>query len=165
MRSLIVVLVSGVLGVPGAPTAPREAAVTVDFASRAGALAIDRMALGQGGLSDDPMWENRIAEVRALRPRLIRLFVQEYFDLLPAAARYHFETLDRSVDTIKQTGAEPLMCICFKPRVLFPTIDQDIVAPNDDQEWERLITSLVRHYKDLGAGIRYWEIANEPDIG
>ena len=30
------------------------------------------------------MWEDRLTEIRALRPRLIRLFIQEYFDLLPA---------------------------------------------------------------------------------
>jgi len=39
---------------------------------------------GQGGLSKEPMWEDRLTEIRALRPRLIRLFIQEYFDLLPA---------------------------------------------------------------------------------
>ena len=30
----------------------------------------------------------RIAEIRAIRPRLIRLFIQEYFDLLPERGRY-----------------------------------------------------------------------------
>ena len=24
---------------------------------------------------------------------------------------------------------------------------------------------MVRHYKERGSGIRYWEVANEPDIG
>ena len=111
------------------------------------------------------MWDDRVAEIRALRPRLIRLFIQEYFRLLPERGRYHFETLDRSVDTILKAGAKPLMCICFKPSVLFPAIDHDIVAPNDDEEWERLVSSLVKHYRDRDAGIRYWEVANEPDIG
>ena len=124
-----------------------------------------RMALGQGGLSEEPMWENRAAEIRALRPKLVRLFIQEYFDLLPARGKYHFETLDRSVDLILKTGAKPLMNIDFKPRVLYPKIDQDIVEPNDWGEWERLIAALVKHYKDRGAGIQYWEISNEPDMG
>jgi hypothetical protein len=152
-------------GAPVAPAQTREATVKVSFGERLGPMEVDRMALGQGGLSDEPMWDGRIAEVRALRPRIIRLFIQEYFRLLPERGRDHFDTLDRSVDAILKTGARPLMCICFKPRVLFPTIDHDIVAPNDDDEWERLIYSLVRHYKDRNAGIRYWEIANEPDIG
>jgi hypothetical protein len=69
------------------------------------------------------------------------------------------------VDTILQTGAKPLMCLCFKPRVLFPEVNQDIVEPNDYAAWEELIVNLVRHYRQRSAGIRYWEIANEPDIG
>jgi hypothetical protein len=111
------------------------------------------------------MWNSRIAEIRAPRPRLIRLFVQEYFQFLPARGHDRFETLDHSVETILETGAKPLMCRCMKPRLLFPTVNQDVVEPNDYGEWERLIASLVAHYKDRGAEIRYWEVANEPDIG
>jgi hypothetical protein len=143
----------------------RTVSVKATLAERLGPLAIDRMALGQGGLAEEPMWGNRIAEVRALRPGMIRLFIQEYFDLLPERGRYQFATLDRSVETIRKAGAEPLMCICFKPRVLFPKIDHAVVEPNDYDEWERLIHALVKHYRDTGAGIRYWEVANEPDIG
>ena len=152
--------------------------IVVSLNERLGPMKMDQFALGQGGLSEDPMWDGRIAEIRALRPKVIRLFIQEYFDLLPARDRYHFTTLDRSVDTILQAGAEPLMCICFKPRVLFPVVNQDIVEPNDYEQWEKLIFNLVRHYKERSAGmgpqsqrvaigspIRYWEISNEPDIG
>src|SRR4051812_30807143 len=143
----------------------QPAQVMVEFTNRLGPLQMDHMALGQGGLSDDPMFSGRVREIRALNPSLIRLFIQEYFDLLPEAGRYHFEILDRCVDTITGTGAKPLMCICFKPRVLFPSIDQDIVEPNDYGQWEQLIFELVRHYRERGAGIRYWEVGNEPDIG
>jgi xylan 1,4-beta-xylosidase len=139
--------------------------VKVFFNERQGPLEIDRFALGQGGLSEEPMWDDRVAEIRALRPRIIRLFIQEYFDLLPERNRYHFDTLDRSVDTIIKTGAKPLMCICFKPKLLFPVVNQDIVEPNDYEKWEELIFNLVSHYKNRRAGIRYWEVANEPDIG
>src|SRR5437870_1008808 len=90
--------------------------VTVNFTNRLGSMHIDHMALGQGGLSDQPMFADRVAELRALNPRLIRLFIQEFFNLLPEPGRYHFDALDRSVDTILPTGAKPLMCICFKPR-------------------------------------------------
>jgi len=151
--------------VPRAPAQPQAAQVTVSFTHRLGPLEIHNMALGQGGLSEEPMWDNRIAEIRALKPALIRLFIQEYFDLLPERGRYHFDTLDRSVATILAAGAKPLMCICFKPRVLFPEINHDIVEPNDYVEWEKLVFNLVRHYRQRGAGTRYWEIANEPDIG
>lgn len=139
--------------------------VTVNFTNRLGPMNIDHMALGQGGLSDQPMFDDRVAELRALNPRLIRLFIQEFFNLLPEPGRYHFDTLDRSVDTILATGAKPLMCICFKPRVLFPKLDHDIVEPNDYERWEKLIYELVRHYRERGSQISYWEVANEPDIG
>ena len=141
------------------------APVNVNFGKPLGPLGINQMALGQGGLSEEPMWEDRIAEIRALRPALIRLFVQEYFNLLPEKGRYHFDTLDRSVDTILKTGAQPLMCLCLKPRVLFPKIDQDVVEPNDYGQWQELISQLVRHYRQRGNRIAFWEIANEPDIG
>jgi xylan 1,4-beta-xylosidase len=147
-------------------SAPAQTAqVQVVFSERLAALELDRMALGQGGLSEEPMWADRVTEIRALRPRLIRLFIQEYFELLPAPGRFHFETLDRSVETILKTGAKPLMCLCLKPRVLFPTINQDIVEPNDYEAWDALIFEVVKHYKERNSGIHYWEVANEPDIG
>ena len=39
------------------------------------------------------------------------------------------------------------------------------MEPNDYGEWENLISAMVDHYKERGSGIRYWEVANEPDIG
>jgi hypothetical protein len=139
--------------------------ITVDLAENSGPLEIDRMALGQGGLSEEPMWDARVNQVRMLHPRLIRLFIQEYFDLMPAPGRYHWDTLDASVDLIRRTGATPLMNIDFKPRALYPAIDEKIVDPTSYAQWEELIYRMVRHYKERGSGIRYWEIANEPDIG
>jgi hypothetical protein len=160
----ILTLALAALGAFGA-LAQTNAQVQVLMTERLGPLKMNQMALGQGGLSDQPMWESRVAEVRALKPAVIRLFIQEYFNLLPERGRYHFDTLDRSVDTILSTGATPLMCICFKPRALFPQINQDVVEPEDYAAWEDLIFNLVRHYQERGAGIRYWEVGNEPDIG
>jgi xylan 1,4-beta-xylosidase len=155
--SLLLSLVANVLA--------QNAQVTVSFATNLGPLQINQMALGQGGLSSQPMWGDRIPEIRALNPAIVRIFIQEYFDLLPERGRYHFETLDHSIDTIVATGAQPLMCICFKPKILFPEVNQDIVEPNDYTAWEELIFQLVAHYKQRNPGIRYWEVANEPDIG
>ncbi|HZT31875.1 MAG TPA: hypothetical protein VFA33_18445 [Bryobacteraceae bacterium] len=143
----------------------RSVQVKVRLDQSLGPMEMDRFALGQGGLSEEPIFASRIPEVRALRPRVIRLFLQEYFNLLPAPGRYHWTTLDAAVETILKTGAKPLMCIAFKPPVLFPKIDQDVVEPTSYEAWEQLIYNLVKHYQERGAGIRYWEVANEPDIG
>lgn len=149
----------------GTSLCAQTANVQASFSESIGPMEMDHMSLGQGGLSDEPMWADRIPEIRALHPKLIRLFVQEYFDLLPERGRFHFDTLDRSIDTILATGAKPLMCLCFKPRVLFPKVDQDIVEPTDYVAWQNLIEALVKHCSDRKVGIQYWEIANEPDIG
>src|SRR6266516_5053736 len=87
-------------GAASASAQPQAAQLRVSFTNRLGPLEIHKMALGQGGLSEEPMWDNRITEIRALKPAIIRLFVQEFFNLLPERGRYHFATLDRCVDTI-----------------------------------------------------------------
>jgi xylan 1,4-beta-xylosidase len=133
--------------------------------SASGPLTSVKWRWGRGGLSSKPMWDNRVPEIRALHPRVIRLFIQEYFNLLPKRGKYNFDSLDQSIDTILATGAEPLMCICFKPRLLFPEVNHDVVEPRDYKAWEKLITALVKHYKKRGNNIRYWEVGNEPDIG
>jgi hypothetical protein len=141
------------------------ATLTLDFAKGAGPMEMNHISLGQGGLSPDPIWRSRVSEVRALHPRLIRLFVQEYFDLLPAPGRYHFDTLDQSVDDIVQAGATPLMTIAIKPKVLYPKVDQDVIDPNDYGKWEQLIFAMEDHYKKKGLTGFYWEVGNEGDIG
>jgi hypothetical protein len=42
---------------------------TVNFNDNLGPMKIDRFSLGQGGLSPEPMFANRTAEILALRPR------------------------------------------------------------------------------------------------
>jgi hypothetical protein len=143
----------------------KSATVSLSLEEEAGPMDMGRMALGQGGLSEDRIWDSRLVEIKALKPKLIRLFIQEYFNLLPAEGKYHFDTLDQSVELILQTGAKPLMNIDFKPALLYPKVDQDIVEPTDWSAWEDLISELVAHYAKQNAGIQYWEIANEPDIG
>lgn len=162
-RFLTFVLAAGMIS--GAAAQTRSATLTLDFAKEVGPMEMDHISLGQGGLSPDPIWHNRIAEVRALHPRLIRLFVQEYFDLLPEEGRYHFDTLDQSVDDIIQARALPLMDITIKPKVLFPNVDQDVVDPNDYGKWEQLISHMVSHYKEKGLTGLYWEVGNEGDGG
>ncbi|MEO7142168.1 MAG: hypothetical protein ABI165_01555 [Bryobacteraceae bacterium] len=137
----------------------------VNLAEKQGPLEIDHMALGQGGLSEEPMWAERATEVRMLHPRLVRLFIQEYVAPMPTPGHYHWDTLDTSVDLIRKTGATPLMNIDFKPKALYPTIDEKIVDPVSYEQWEALISAMVTHYRERGSGILYWEIANEPDIG
>ena len=161
LRVTLLILLAGA----GLQAQQRSASVQIGFTQKAGSLDPGRISLGQGGLSEEPIWDSRVVEIRALHPKLIRLFIQEYFDLMPESGKYNFDVLDRSVDLILKTGAKPIMNIDFKPHALYPKVDQDIVEPVSWKGWEDLIFALVRHYQDRGAGIQYWEVANEPDIG
>jgi xylan 1,4-beta-xylosidase len=164
-QAALPVAISVILSVAPALTQARRATITIDTRKPLGPMDIGRFSLGQGGLSDDPIFLDRVAEIRSLNPRIIRLFLQEYFDVYPAKGTYNWKTLDQSVDMILATGARPLMCIAIKPKLLFPQLNQDIVEPTDYAEWEELIYQMVKHYKERQSGIVYWEVANEPDIG
>lgn len=135
----------------------------VDLKATSGPMRIDRFGLGQAGLTSEPMWDDRIPEIRMLRPRVIRLFIGEYFDVLPEPGHYHWAALDRAVDTILRAGATPLLCITIKPKVLFPAIDQDLVEPTSWEAWETLIHDMVLHYRERNGAGWYWEIGNEPN--
>lgn len=139
--------------------------IAVDTSKTLGPINLTRYALGQGGLSDDTMIVDRIQQIAQLHPETIRLFVQSYFDLYPAHHQYHWATLDKAIEAILATGAKPIMNICFKPRVLYPKIDDRIVDPTSWREWEELIYQLVKHCNDEKFGIEYWEVGNEGDIG
>jgi len=166
----LVVTLCCTLGFAGGLIAPfaRGASVEleVDTTRTLGEIDLTRFALGQGGLSDNPMIAPHIDQIAQLQPQTIRLFVQEYFDLNPMPGRYHWETLDKSIEAILATGSKPLLSLCFKPRVLYPKIDQDTVHPSDYKGWETLIFELVTHCNQRrNFGVEYWEVGNEPDIG
>lgn len=149
------------------PKPESEAVVlTVDTGGAVGDIDLARYSLGQGGLTDRPMIEPHTEQLAQLRPQTIRLFVQDYFNLYPDHGRYHWESLDKSLACIAATGARPELSLCFKPRILFPVVDQDAVQPTSYEEWEELVFQLVRHVNTVrGYGAQYWEVGNEPDLG
>ncbi len=128
-----------------------------------GAMNIDRLAsLAQGGLSAEPIWTNRVPEIRAIHPKLIRFFAQAYFDVLPAKDTYNWKEMDAWVDMIRKTGAEPLMDIMLKPRLLFPKIDPAVMEPSSWKQWDGLIYNMALHYKNR---VHYWEVGDECELG
>jgi hypothetical protein len=142
---------------------PSSTTVTVNLNNRLGPMEISRFSVGQGGFSSEPMFAEDTAQIRALRPQVLRLFVQDYYNLLPAPGKYHFSTLDISVDLILRTGATPLLCLTFKPKVLFPRIDQNLTEPTSWTAWDKLVYNLVLHYEKRNGGGWYWEVGNEFD--
>lgn len=142
------------------------AALTVRTAISEGEIDLTRYALGQGGLSPKPMIDAHTDQIAQLHPQTIRLFVKDFFNIYPGHGQYHWDTLDKAIEARLATGAEPIMTLAFKPRVLYPQLDDTIVDPTSYEEWDQLIETLVKHVnRDRHYGIRYWEIGNEVDIG
>jgi xylan 1,4-beta-xylosidase len=140
-------------------------ALTVDFGRPDGRWDMPALALGQGGLQSDPMIQPHIKELKQLRPRTIRLFLDEYYRIYPAKERYDFSKLDPELRAIRATGARPVLAIAIKPPPLYPKVDHAIVHPTDYAEWERLIEAIVRHCLEERFEVAAWEVSNEPDIG
>ena len=143
----------------------RTLRLSLDVAKTNGKIDLPRYSLGQGGFSSSPMIDDHLLQLKNLKPRIIRFFVQEYFDLYPAKGKFNWATLDQTFEAILATGAKPLPAICFKPKRLFPVLNEDIVHPNSYPEWEKLIYALVKHCQSKHYGIEYWEIGNEPNAG
>lgn len=81
------------------------------------------LALGQGGLQSDPMIRAHIKELRQLRPRTIRLFLSEYYRILPARDTYDWTRLDAELEAVRDTGARSILALAMKPPVLYPVVD------------------------------------------
>ena len=110
--------------------------LSVDFSKLDGVWDMPSLALGQGGLQSDPMIAPHVKELRALRPRTIRIFLSEYYRVYPSHGVFDFSKLDRELDAVLDTGARPTIAVAMKPPVLFPVVDHFRVHPTDYTEWE-----------------------------
>jgi len=61
MNRHLVILVTGMLCASVAWGQGEPVQVTVSLSERLGPMKMDQFALGQGGLSEDPMWDSRRA--------------------------------------------------------------------------------------------------------
>lgn len=164
---LWVLLCFFLLGVPQLIYAanPSTMELVVDASRSLGKIDLTRYALGQGGFSSKSMIKGVIPQITQLHPQTIRLFVMNYFTIYPRHNEYNYATFDKAVRAILATGAKPILCICLKPKVLFPKLDQKIVYPSSWQEWESLLAHLARHCVENHLDIGFWEIGNEVNIG
>jgi xylan 1,4-beta-xylosidase len=139
--------------------------VHVDAGCSQGILEAWRHSIGQAGVNSQPLPPRVITGAHKLKPRLVRIFLQEYFNIYPAHGIFNWSKLDPYMDSFAQTGAKLLATINIKPPVLYPQLNQDIWRPNDINEWQQVIYQLVRRYSVEKPIVTYWEHVNEPDIG
>ncbi len=139
--------------------------VAVDVQAVQGPLEAWRHSLGHGGINPLPLPETIVEGVRRLRPRLIRIFLQEYFFIYPEHGRFDWSRLDPYMAAFARTGASICAAICIKPKPLYPNVDAAIWRPADWKEWQQVIAALVRRYSVEQPIVTHWEIGNETDIG
>jgi len=141
-------------------------AITLDCGGTGGALSTDCLCLGQGGFGGIPFSPPVVERIRALRPPLVRIFAQEYFRMMDAPGTYNWRIIDPVLESVKDTGATPLIALCMKPETLFPAVDQTVTTPSSWEEWGAFVTAFVRHCADdLDLRGAWYEVANEPDLG
>jgi xylan 1,4-beta-xylosidase len=156
----------GIAAEPQQPfSALPQVEVKVDAGQVLGPLELWRHCIGQGGVNPTPLPDRVVNGTRKLRPRLIRIFVQEFFRIYPEHGRFDWSRLDPYMVAVRKTDAKVVAAITIKPKPIFPKIDQNIWRPNDVAEWQRVIGALVRRYSVERPIVTYWEIGNEPDIG
>ena len=57
--------------------------LSIDANSDAGPLELWRHALGHGGVNSNPLSPRVIEGTKSLHPRLMRIFIQEFFNIYP----------------------------------------------------------------------------------
>ena len=124
-----------------------------------------RHTIGHGGINKYPLPPRVEKGLGLLKPRLVRTFIQEYFNIYPEHNTYDWSVLDPYMESLATTGGKVVASICIKPKVLYPEIDENIVMPNNIDEWQQIIETLVRRYSVEKEIVTYWEIGNEYDIG
>jgi len=166
---LLLVIVSTAAAQTTAPSRrlPRIPVVnlSIDANSDAGPLETWRHTLGHGGINTNPLSPRVVDGTKAIHPRLIRIFIQEFFNIYPDHGKYDWSKLDPYMESFAATGAKVVAAITIKPKVLYPQIDQKIWRPNNAEEWQQVIAALVKRYSIDKPIVTYWEIGNETDIG
>jgi len=139
--------------------------VCIDLSASQGEIELWRHALGHGGINALPLPDRVVNGVRKLNPRLIRVFLQEHFDIYPSRGCFEWRKLDPYLEAIARTGARVVAAITIKPKVLFPHVDHSVWRPTDIAEWQKVIFELVKRYSVDRSIVTHWEIGNETDIG
>lgn len=139
--------------------------INVNASTKQGPMELWRHTIGHGGINSLPLPERLIDGSKKLRPKLVRTFIQEYFDIYPEQGRFDWSKLDPYMESLAATGAKVVAAITIKPKVLFPEKDHSVWIPNHIEEWQNIVFELVTRYSVDKPIVTYWEIGNEPDIG
>lgn len=126
-------------------------------------------AFSQGGEEASDMLAPVVDQVRALKPKLIRLdHLFDHYDvnIQSDGAVSSWGKLDEAVSTILATGAKPVLALSYMPAAI--ARDGVIInPPNDWNAWAKVVQQTIEHFSGKGgrnlSGV-YYEVWNEPDL-
>lgn len=124
-----------------------------------------RHSIGLGGVTHEPLPDGPAKALSKLKPRLVRIFLQEYFNVYPDHGVFDWSRLDPYMDALSGIGCNILATVNLKPPALYPRIDEKVWLPNNAEEYQDVIRALVKRYSVDRRIVTYWEQANETDIG
>ncbi|MDQ1484281.1 MAG: xylan 1,4-beta-xylosidase [Actinomycetota bacterium] len=101
----------------------------------------------------------------ALRPRYMRVSIQEFLRVSPGPGGYDWSRADAYLEAFARTGAQLVVSFNLKPSWLFPSVDHEQWRPTDTKAWRTLIGDVVRRYSVERSWVSHWEASQEPDIG
>jgi xylan 1,4-beta-xylosidase len=139
--------------------------ITLHLGSTRGTLELYRHALGQGGINPRPLSDTVAQALKTVKPRLVRIFIQEFFNIYRSPNTFAWDKLDAYLNAFEKTGAQVVASLTIKPPLLFPRVDHRISMPNDIERFQDVIYQLVTRYSARTHIVTHWEILNEPDIG
>jgi len=82
------------------------------------------------------------------------------------ATYYDWSDFDKRLDFMKKIGCEPIFCISYMPEPFDAVPDPNRHSyPKDWGAWEKLVYDAVKHAKERGTPVKYWEVWNESNAG
>jgi len=149
----------------------RTADIVVDPANTIGTVDTSFYhAFAQGGEEKSNMLAAVLPEITALNPRYIRLdHIYDFYDVVRSEAgqlAFDFSRLDPVIDSIKSTGAKPLLSLSYMPSAI--ARDANIINPPINwEDWAIVVQKTIEHYSGRSAknfSDVIYEVWNEPDL-
>ncbi len=139
--------------------------ITVDAPHPVGPLETWRHTVGIGGVNSDPLPSPVTDQIRLLRPRLVRIFIQEFFGLRPPPEASDWTKLDAYMTSVGDLGGHVVAALTMKPPALFPVVDDKVWRPTEMGRWQDLVRAVVQRYSVERRLVSHWEVGNETNIG
>ncbi|MEK7577306.1 MAG: hypothetical protein AAB492_01640 [Patescibacteria group bacterium] len=127
-------------------------------------------AFAQGGEESNDMIASIIGDVKALKPKYIRIdHLYDYYNVVGKngdSLTFDWSRLDAYINSLTATGAKPVLALSYMPSVIAK--DGGIInAPNNWDDWALVVQRTIEHYSGKAdrnmSGVIY-EVWNEPDL-